>query len=179
MSARPKRQGEGALSDAIRDALAHEPGLRLWRNSRCAVVKGNRMVRGGLGENGSADLIGVLAVDVTVRFDDVTTPRIKLGVFIALEVKLPGEIPTAENIARALAKVPVYQAADTWRAMGPSLFLREWSGALRELDARDRHMLEQEAFLAEVRAVGGFACYVDSPEAARAAIARARQGAAS
>jgi hypothetical protein len=134
---RPRRQGEGQLSDAIREALAYEPGLRLFRNAQCAVVKSNRMVRGGLG-NGSADLVGLLA---------------PTGRMVALEVKVPGEVPTAEQMSRALAK----------GAYGRS----------RE----DERMLEQGAWLHQIREHGGFAAYVSSVEEARAAIARARQGA--
>lgn len=70
---RPARQGEGALSDSIRAALAWEPGLLLFRNSQAVMRKGARVYRGGLG-NGSADLVGVL-----------------MGRFVALEVKVPGK----------------------------------------------------------------------------------------
>lgn len=66
---------EGAIQDAIRLALADEPGLVLWRNN-CGVAKhyGNRGVvhtRYGLAP-GSADLVGLLN-----------------GRFFALEVKTP------------------------------------------------------------------------------------------
>jgi hypothetical protein len=61
---------EGALQDAIRLALADEPGLALWRNN-CGVAlhaDGRRVVYGLA--PGSADLVGVLN-----------------GRFVALEVK--------------------------------------------------------------------------------------------
>jgi hypothetical protein len=66
---------EGAIQDAIRLALASEPGLVLWRNN-CGVAEhyGKRGVthtRYGLAP-GSADLVGILD-----------------GRFFALEVKTP------------------------------------------------------------------------------------------
>jgi hypothetical protein len=68
------RQGEGKLSDAIRDALATEPGLRVMRNSVGVVKSRGRFYHTGLG-NGSADLICVLApagrlVALEVKTDD-------------------------------------------------------------------------------------------------------------
>jgi hypothetical protein len=150
------RQGEASLSDAIRDALAYEPGLTLWRNSQCAVVKSNRMVRGGLG-NGSADLVGLLAVKIDVdshgrleHFGD------KIGRFVALEVKMPGEIPCGSKLATILAVGATGHASKMAKA--------------------DKHILEQEEWLQSVRARGGFAAYVDSVESAKAAIQRARSG---
>ncbi|HSN19256.1 MAG TPA: hypothetical protein VLS49_01175 [Usitatibacter sp.] len=137
--AKPRRQGEGALSDAIREALALTcPDLLLMRNAQCAVVKSNRMVRGGLG-NGSADLVGVLRPS---------------GRWVALEVKVPGEIPTTDDLLRAHNR-----------------------GA--RATAAQRHMMAQRVWLEDVRAFGGFAAYVSSVEEARAAIARARTGASS
>jgi hypothetical protein len=110
-----RRQGEGVISDAIRARLAWEPGLVLFRNSAAVVKSRGRFYKGGLG-NGSADLVGCLA-----------------GRFVALEVKVPGEEATKEQI--------------------------EWA--------------------ARVRAAGGFAAVVHGVEEAVAAVARARQGAAS
>lgn len=66
---RAARQGEGQLSDAIRAALAYEPGLLLFRNSVGVVKSRGRFYHTGLG-NGSADLVGLLA-----------------GRFVALEIK--------------------------------------------------------------------------------------------
>jgi hypothetical protein len=78
---RARRQGEGGLSDAIREALAYEPGLMLCRNSTGLFRARGCVVRAGLG-NGSADLIGVLN-----------------GRFVALEVKRPGEKPEPHQVA--------------------------------------------------------------------------------
>ena len=150
---RPHRQGEGALSDAIREALAHEPGLLLFRNSVGVLRSRGRVYHTGLG-NGSADLVGVLA-----------------GRFVALEVKRPGEAPTPEDVARIEAKL----GAIARRLAGTPMWLR----AVKALPDDERRVLEQEAFAEAVRKAGGFACYVDGVEAARAAIARARTGAAS
>lgn len=64
---------EGALSDAIRLALASEPGLVLWRNN-CGMAEhwsGRTVTRVVYGlAPGSADLVGLLA-----------------GRFVALEIK--------------------------------------------------------------------------------------------
>lgn len=93
---RPKRQGEGRLSDAIREALAYVPSLLLFRNSQAAMRKGSRVYRGGLG-NGSADLVGVLRIPWVCA----TTGSVKhgLGLFVALEVKIPGERATEAQAA--------------------------------------------------------------------------------
>jgi hypothetical protein len=145
---RARRQGEGALSDAIRDALALESGLLLFRNSQAVMRKGPRVYRGGLG-NGSADLVGVLRVCV----GHVATMPTCVGRFIALEVKSPGEIPTVEDLARIHAK-PVQKRT-----------------------AVESRVVAQWAWLVELRSRDAFATYVDSVESARAAIARARRGA--
>jgi len=89
---KPRRQGEGALSDAIREALAYERDLLLMRNSQAAMRKGSRVYKGGLG-NGSADLVGVLTmrvhlVDEPLEHGGIVRWR---GLFVALEVKRPGE----------------------------------------------------------------------------------------
>ena len=60
---------EGALQDAIRLALAHEPDLVLWRNNVGIAEHRGARVRYGLAV-GSADLVGILD-----------------GRFIALEIK--------------------------------------------------------------------------------------------
>lgn len=156
-----RRQGEGQLSDAIREALNLEPGLVIYRNSQAAMRKGSRIYKGGLG-NGSADLIGVLSIHVVLvnrRQTDggtISEPRrADIGRMVALEVKRPGEAPTpAELIA--------YRS-------------RPW----KSIDADRKRLLDQEAWLEDVRKHGGFACFVDSVESARAAIARARTGATS
>lgn len=154
---RPVRQHEGALSDAIREALGYEPRLVVWRNSIGLFhAHGGGRVWAGL-PRGSADLVGV--VD---------------GRFVALEVKRPGEIPTRALVEKLLEKVPL--RARTLAALGARA---EWDRAVRELAEAERHVLEQEAWLEDVRRAGGFAAYVDSVEAARAAVTRARGGATS
>ena len=143
-----RRQGEGALSDAIREALAYEPGLLLMRNSAAVVRLGGRVYHGGLG-NGSADLVGVLKVPVSLAIGR------DVGLFVAIEVKLPGKVPTPERIAKLQAAM---------------------SGRGDLVCADDRRDLAQWDWLAAIRERGGFACYVDSVQAARAAIVRARRG---
>ncbi len=78
-----RRQPEGKLSDAIREVLALERGLLLWRNSQGIIRQGKRVYRTGLGV-GSADLVGVITLIAKRTW----------GRFIALEIKLPGEQPT-------------------------------------------------------------------------------------
>ena len=92
----PKRQGEGALSDAIRAALAYERGLLLFRNSQAAMRKGSRIYRGGLG-NGSADLVGVLSLPIHVAALGPTGAAVPFGLFVALEIKVPGQAATDEQ----------------------------------------------------------------------------------
>ena len=93
------RQGEGALSDAIREALAYEPDLLLMRNSQAAMRKGSRVYRGGLG-NGSADLVGVLSLPMTGPSLGPTGP-VRFGLFVAIEVKMPGKSPEPHQVAWA------------------------------------------------------------------------------
>jgi hypothetical protein len=79
-----ERQGEGKISDAIRDVLARRvPALKLYRNSVGLFKARGFRVWAGL-PKGSADLIGVL------RLEGLADRRI-LGRFVALEVKRPGE----------------------------------------------------------------------------------------
>lgn len=171
---KPVRQGEGVILDAIQARLALMPGVRLERNSRVAVVKSNRMVRGGLGDNGSADLVGLVSVRVVlVGVEPVR--QVDTGRGAALEVKREGEIPTAEDIARIRAKLPLLVRC----AWGTGGMPRVSARALKVLAPDDRHVLEQEAWMASWRAAGGFACYVDSPASAVAAVERCRAGASS
>jgi hypothetical protein len=85
----PARQGEGSLSDAIREALAYERDLLLFRNSAAVMRKGSRIYRGGLG-NGSADLVGVLTLPIHAA-PLGPSPPVGFGLFVALEVKVPGK----------------------------------------------------------------------------------------
>lgn len=80
-----KEKSEARIQDEIRAALGAIEGLVLWRNN-VGLAKHfdpktheTQTVRYGLA-NGSADLIGLLN-----------------GRFVALEVKRPGELPTAEQ----------------------------------------------------------------------------------
>ncbi len=168
------RQGEGALSDAIREALALEAGLVIWRNSVGSFhAHGGGRVWAGL-PRGSADLVGVLAVEVAlITNGEHMASRMRIGRWLALEVKRPGEIPTSAQIERIEAKLGM-PARSVWRVAEAGKML---ALALKSLAEADRHVLEQERFMADVRRVGGFAAYVDSPASARAAVARARTGA--
>lgn len=160
-SKRPARQKEGALSDAIRERLELEyrGRLLLYRNSQAVMRKGSRVYRGGLG-NGSADLVGALTVRVSSDGwePDVLVPPdqraacYRVGRAIALEVKRPGEIPSEAEVQAVVAK------GDYGRSKDDARTLAQWQ------------------WLAAFRAVGGFACYVDSPESAVAAIERALRG---
>lgn len=76
------------------------------------------------------------------------------GRFIALEVKRAGEIPSAAVIDKVQAR---YRAGET-------------------LSKHQSRIVEQSMFLDMVRMHGGFGAYVDSVEAAVAAIGRARRG---
>lgn len=132
-------KAETGLQAAIVDALAHEPGLIMWRNANGVYRGYGGRVRAGL-PKGSADLVGVLSV-LAVLPESYTragspvwaegSPASRVGRFIALEVKRPGEEPEPHQVA----------------------------------------------WLADVRARGGFAAVVRSVDEARAAIAAARRGA--
>ncbi len=86
---RPRKKPETLLSDAIREALSWEPGLLLWRNSVGTFRAHGCTVTAGL-PPGSADLVGLLAVEVVYRSTYVQQPA-KVGRFVALEIKVPGE----------------------------------------------------------------------------------------
>lgn len=142
MPSRP-RQPEAVLKAQVRLALGLELDLALWVNARHDSKEwdpntgGVRFAVGGLLAPGSSDLIGLLA---------------PTGRFVALEVKVPGGIPSAARLARIAAK------PDHERSKG---------------EQRDH---EQATFLAIVRRLGGFGSYVDSVPAALAALERARRG---
>lgn len=75
-------ESERALMIRIRAAVASMEGILIWRNN--TGVDTTRGVRYGLAV-GSADLIGIVRTASGV------------GRFLALEVKRPGERPTAEQ----------------------------------------------------------------------------------
>jgi hypothetical protein len=88
---------ENVIQAEVRLALGRERDLVLYRNS-VGVAKEwdarthtERVIRYGLA-NGSADLVGVLTVRVAFNGAERA-----LGRFFALEVKRPGEQPTAEQ----------------------------------------------------------------------------------
>jgi hypothetical protein len=163
------RTKEGKASDAIRAALALEPGLALYRNS-VGLFKANGCVtRAGLGganrskrTKGAADTIGTLAIRVMFDERDVDgrptgdSYNAIIGRAIALEIKAPGEeLFTLEQTRERCAKY----------------------GA-RKLPAALQHELNQALWAQEWRELGaGFYAQVRDEDEARAAIARARAGA--
>lgn len=155
------RQGESKLSDAIREAIAQLPGVVLWRNSpTLARVRGGRAWCGL--PRGSADLVGLVEVKVNPA---------TIGRFLALEVKIPGQIPMPEDIARIVTKLgPGWLERDEPWTLG-----NLWEHAIAKLTEEDRHVMQQEAWLDGVRKLGGFAVYVDSVEAALSAVSFARE----
>ena len=91
---------ETQLSRAIRERLALEPGVLLWRNNSGKLQDlRKRWVTFGLGV-GSADLIGV--VDCPAIGSSCPVP-VGCARFFALEVKLPGKSPTMEQECWATA----------------------------------------------------------------------------
>ncbi len=89
---RPRKKPETILSDAIREALAWEPGLILWRNSVGTFRAHGCTVTAGL-PPGSADLVGLLSVNMalTGAYGSRVIDAMKIGRFVALEIKVPGE----------------------------------------------------------------------------------------
>jgi hypothetical protein len=67
----------------------------MWRNSAAVVRSGGRFYKGGLG-NGSADLVGLLQIRFRAMIGELPAP-ITLGLFVALEVKMPSEKPTPDQ----------------------------------------------------------------------------------
>jgi hypothetical protein len=127
------------------------------RNSIGAIRSRGRCYRTGL-SRGSADLVCVVA-----------------GRFAALEVKTPGEVPSRPRVAECVAKLGAI-AVEWWRQHGVASVVATWAKQVRALPEAERHVLEQEAWQERVRKFGGFACYVDSVESARAAVVRCRAG---
>lgn len=125
-------KAETGLQGSIVDALTHERDLVLWRNANGVYRGYGGRVRAGL-PKGSADLVGVLSITVDVHnfLGHPGHGPVRFGIFVALEIKRPGEVPEEHQVA----------------------------------------------WLADVRARGGFAAIVHSIDEARAAIAAARAGA--
>jgi hypothetical protein len=110
-------------------------------------------------------------VGTPVRQSDV-------GRLCALEVKAPGEVPTREDVVRIVAKLgPI--AVAFYEQYGIGGAVKTWKSTIAKLPEAERHVLEQSAWQERVRRFGGFACFVDSVEAARAAVTRCRAGACS
>lgn len=160
------RTKEGKASDAIRDALAHEPGLALYRNSVGLFRKNGCTTRAGMGgankskrTKGAADMIGTLSVKALIKvatfpFDE--TVRCEIGRAIALEIKAPGEeiLTLAELRERSI----------------------RYAG--KGLPEALQHQINQALWAEEWRSIGaGFYAVVRTVDEARAAIARARAGA--
>ena len=161
------RTKEGKASDAIREALANEPGLALYRNSVGLFKANGCTVRAGMGgankskrTKGAADTIGTLAIEVRIETDSSYESSeflpVTIGRAIALEIKAPGEeLFTLEQTRARCAKY----------------------GA-RVLPAALQHELNQALWADEWRGIGkGFYAVVRDVPEARAAIARARAGA--
>jgi hypothetical protein len=172
------RTAEGKASDAIREALANEPGLALYRNSVGLFKSNGCTVRAGLGganaskrTKGAADTIGTLAITVRIvtrageHAIDVGRD-VTLGRAIALEIKAPAIDPETG--------LPILDPVETLAE------LRELSirYASKKLPKALEHSLNQALWAEDWRTIGhGFYAIVRTPEEARAAIARARAGA--
>ena len=146
------KKPETILSDAIRDALAREPGLLMFRNSVGTFRARGFVVKAGL-PKGSADMIGILAIDSPRTHDEngiLSRPE-KLGRFVAIEVKQPGEEPRALDVLEAMHR-------------------------RKPLEGKALHELEQQRWMQAIRDLGGFASFASSVEGATAAIGRARRG---
>jgi hypothetical protein len=88
-----RRRVEADISDEIRARLAKIPEVTLWRNNVGALQdKNGTWLRYGLAP-GSADLIGVL----TAYYRGHPTETVRVGRFLAIEVKKPGEKPTEDQ----------------------------------------------------------------------------------
>jgi hypothetical protein len=103
----PRRVVESTILAQVRAWAATQPDLHLWRNNTGALRDATgRMVRYGLCE-GSADLVGLLTVDVGTDVPcpshpdlDYVAPAVRrIARFLALEVKRPGEKPRPEQAA--------------------------------------------------------------------------------
>ena len=120
MTRKVAKKPETILSDAIREALSLEPGLLIWRNSNGVFRARGFVVHAGL-PKGSADLVGVLGVDVLFPMAIGEEER-TIGLFVALEVKRPGEkadphqLEWLESVRRAGGFACVVTSAEEARA---------------------------------------------------------------
>lgn len=156
--ASPKTLTESQILSAVRLAANDYPDLRLWRLSQGgAVTRGGHTYTAGLSVGGASDLIGLLTVRLASG-DDGSPPAYyhyaladeyvrTIGRFVAFEVKTPQALA---RIRRAVAR-----------------------GNTSRLTRTEQNQL---LFLNVVRTMGGFACHVDSVDAFRAAVGRARKG---
>ena len=144
------KKPETILSDAIRDALARVPGLLMFRNSVGTFRARGFVVRAGL-PKGSADMVGVLMIEAVLRSTYVADP-VKLGRFVAIEIKNPGEEPRPLEVLEAMHRK-------------------------KPLEGKALHELEQQRWMQAIRDLGGFASFESSVPGALAAIERARTGA--
>lgn len=112
---------EGALQDAIRLALACEPGLVLWRNN-CGVAehygrRGITHTRYGLAP-GSADLVGIL--DGRFFALEVKTAKGRLSpdqkLWLALVQRTGGFAAVARSVDEAKAAVAAARAEGLGRS---------------------------------------------------------------
>ena len=101
---------ESALQSKIRQALAHEPGLVLWRNNSGVADYNGTRVRYGL-VVGASDLIGMLTMECWVRAPGhdgapvTVIDRLACGRFIALEVKTArGKVSKEQSMFLALVQ---------------------------------------------------------------------------
>ena len=89
---------ESALQSKIRQALAHEPGLCLWRNNSGVADYNGTKVRYGL-IPGAADLIGMISITGLANWPG------PLARFIALEVKTrTGRVSKEQEMFLALVR---------------------------------------------------------------------------
>lgn len=96
----------------IRAVFARIPWLLVWRSNTGALRdEGGRLVRYGLCD-GSSDLIGIVRLCDVAALSSIAH-RTDPGVFLAIEVKRPGEKPTAEQRA-FLARVAAMGGVAGW-----------------------------------------------------------------
>jgi hypothetical protein len=88
---------ERDIQRAILQALIWVRDFECWRNNTGAFKDAHgQMVFFGLAK-GSADIVGVLKIHLSVETPQGPRP-LSLGRFVALEVKRPGEKPTADQV---------------------------------------------------------------------------------
>lgn len=156
-----KKELESTVQDRILLALGSLPDLDIERNSVIgAPGSDGRMLHGGLG-NGSADIVGTLALPVFVMQSGQRVEVYRgdlpwiVGVFFALEVK-----KSKDEVPRSLVDIERDVRERRWN--------RTPKGILHELDQRRWQRRKQLK--------GGFVAFVWSVETALAAYERAKAG---